>query len=102
MLRLNLPGSDLYDPRMAWVAKARPDGRVATDLFIYRDDFRRTRRGCVPAGEYEGWERVKPSGYPGCYLEVEGASWKPGPWVRSIAYTDDPEEGIWVLSSQKK
>jgi hypothetical protein len=42
MVRLNLPGPELYDPRKAWVAKVRPDGRVAADLFIYMDDFRPT------------------------------------------------------------
>jgi hypothetical protein len=42
MVRLNLPGSDLYDPRMAWVVKVRPDGRVAIYIFIYMDDFRLT------------------------------------------------------------
>jgi hypothetical protein len=39
MVRLNLPGSELYDPSMAWVAKICPDGRMAADLFIYMDDF---------------------------------------------------------------
>jgi hypothetical protein len=42
MVRLNLPGSELYDPRKAWVEKVRPDGSVAADLFIYMDDFRPT------------------------------------------------------------
>jgi hypothetical protein len=42
MVRLDLPGSEFYDPRMAWVVKVRLDGRVAADLCIYMDDFRAT------------------------------------------------------------
>jgi hypothetical protein len=42
MVRLNLAGSELYDPRRAWVAKARPDRRVDAYVFIYIDDFRPT------------------------------------------------------------
>jgi hypothetical protein len=42
-VRMNLPGSVLYDPRVQWVSKVRKeDGRVAADLFIYIDDFRPT------------------------------------------------------------
>jgi hypothetical protein len=39
-VRPNLPGSPYYYPSLAWVAKAREDGRVAADLFIYMDDLR--------------------------------------------------------------
>jgi hypothetical protein len=51
IVRLNLPGSELYDPRK--VAKVRPDGRVATDLFIYMDEFHPPMpgRGGLLAGE---------------------------------------------------
>jgi hypothetical protein len=42
-VRMNLPGSVLYDPRVQWVSKVRKeDGRVAAGLFIYIDDFRPT------------------------------------------------------------
>jgi hypothetical protein len=39
-VRLNHLGSELYDPRMAWVVKVRPGERADADLFIYMDDFR--------------------------------------------------------------
>jgi hypothetical protein len=42
-VRMNLPGSVLYDPRVQWVSKVRKeDGRVDADLFIYIDYFRPT------------------------------------------------------------
>jgi hypothetical protein len=42
-VRLNLPGSDAYDPSKPWVSKIRSaDGKIATDLFIFVNDLRPT------------------------------------------------------------
>jgi hypothetical protein len=42
-VRMNLPGSVLYNPRVQWMSKVRTEyGRVVADLFIYIDDFRPT------------------------------------------------------------
>jgi hypothetical protein len=43
VVRLNLPGSEDYDPTLPWVSKVRmSDGKIAADLFIYVDDARST------------------------------------------------------------
>ena len=42
-VRMNLPGSETYDPTLPWVSNIRlGDGRIAADLFIYVDDVRLT------------------------------------------------------------
>jgi hypothetical protein len=42
-LRMNLPGSILYDPRVQWVPNVQKEDRwVAADLYIYIDDVRPT------------------------------------------------------------
>jgi hypothetical protein len=42
-VRMNLPGSADYNPWVQWISKVRKqDGRVATDLCIYIDDYRPT------------------------------------------------------------
>jgi hypothetical protein len=104
MVRLKLPGTEIYDPRKTWVAKVRPGGRVAADLFIYMDDFR-------PTGPDEEacWQANRKAGSTCNHLGIQdaprkkiGASTTPGLWVGSMAYTDDHEEGVRVLVSQKK
>jgi hypothetical protein len=104
MVRLNLPGSELHDPRKALVAKLRPDGRVAADLFIYMDDFR-------PTGLDEDacWQANRKAVSTCNHLGIQEAPRKrrlvsrtPGPLAGSMAYTDDPEEGVRVLIFEKK
>jgi hypothetical protein len=34
-VRLNMPGSDLYDPTYPWIEKIRSDGLVAADIHQY-------------------------------------------------------------------
>ena len=41
-VRLNLPGSERYDPSLPWVSKVRDDDTLAADLFIYIDDLHPT------------------------------------------------------------
>ena len=42
-VRLNLPGSKEYDPKLPWVSKVRKeDDMIAADLFTFMDDFRPT------------------------------------------------------------
>jgi hypothetical protein len=33
-IRLNLPGTDGYDPCTTWISKRREDGRIACDVFV--------------------------------------------------------------------
>jgi hypothetical protein len=42
-VKLNLPGSEFYDPNRPWVYKERTaEGQIAADLFIFVDDLRPT------------------------------------------------------------
>jgi hypothetical protein len=41
-MRLNLPGSDDYNPELPWVSKVRADGSMAVDVHVYVDDLRVT------------------------------------------------------------
>jgi hypothetical protein len=87
-----------------WVAKVREDGCVAADLFIYMDDLSPTG----PDAE-ECW-RVSWKAASICnYLDIQDAPRKrrevsraPGPWARSMVYTDDSAAGVRILVSRKK
>jgi hypothetical protein len=102
-VRMNLPGSVLYDPMVQWVSKVRKeDGRVAADLFIYIDDSRPT----APS-EQECWQAARKAGSTLNFLGLQEAprkyrpeSMNPGPWAGSMAYTN--EGGVRVLISKKK
>jgi hypothetical protein len=91
-VRMNLPGSVLYDPRVQWVSKVRKeDGRVASDLFIYIDDFRP-----MAPSEQECWQAARKAGSTLNFLGLQEAPWKyrpgsmtPGPWAESMAYTNE-------------
>ena len=39
-VRLNLPGTNDYDPCTSWISKIRGDGRVACDILSFVDDER--------------------------------------------------------------
>jgi hypothetical protein len=99
-----LPGSSDYNPSLAWVAKAREDGRVAADLFIFMDDSRPTG---PDAEEY--WRASRKAAIVCNYLGIQDAPRKmremsraPGPWAGSMAYTDDRSAGVLVSVSRKK
>ena len=38
MVKLNLPGSDSYNPQFPWVVKVRTDGELACEVYIYVND----------------------------------------------------------------
>jgi hypothetical protein len=103
LVRLNLPGLPDYNPMIQWVSKIRKeDGRVATDLFIYIDDFRPT----APYKE-ECWRAVRKAGSTLNLVGLHEAprkcqpgSMTPGPWAGSMAYTNKGE--VRVLITKKK
>ena len=35
IVKLNLPGSDSYDPHFPWVMKVRTDGELMREVYIY-------------------------------------------------------------------
>ena len=39
-IKLNVPGSKEYDPRLPWVMKVRKDGNLASGVSQYIDDLR--------------------------------------------------------------
>jgi hypothetical protein len=102
--RLNLPGTVVYDPSMAWAAKVRDDGRVAAYLFIYMNDFR-------PTGPYaeECWRASRRAVVICNHLGIQDSprnrrevSRSPGPCAGSMVYTDDTEVGVQVLVLRKR
>jgi hypothetical protein len=42
IVKLNLPGSEEYDPTQPWVYKVKKDGTPAADFFFYVDNNRTT------------------------------------------------------------
>jgi hypothetical protein len=82
----------------------KPEGNVDADLFIYMDDFRPTgpdEEACWQVNRKAG-STCNNLGIQDAPMTQRGASRTPGPWAGSIAYNDNPEEGIRVLISQKK
>ena len=100
-VKLNLPGTDTYDPRKPWVYKERFDGRIAGDLIIYIDDLRLSCPDMIIL-----WEAVQQVASRLNFLGMQHAARKlrdlsctPGPWAGSVVNTDD---GVHLLTSQEK
>jgi hypothetical protein len=103
-VRVNLPGSPDYDPSLEWVAKVREDGRVASDLFIYMDDFRPTS----PDAE-ECWRASWKAASICNSVCIQDALRKrrevsraPVLWAGSMVYTDYSAAGVRIMVSRKK
>jgi hypothetical protein len=101
-VKLNLPGSNDYDPTKPWVFKVRDDGVLAADLFTYCDDLRPT----APTKE-ECWDgahqvccRLTWFGIQDAPRKRRAASNRPGAWAGSIVHTD--EDCVTVLVSEAK
>ena len=102
-IRMNLPGSADYDPRLPWVSKVRMcDSLIACDVFIYVDDLRIT--GMI---EEEAWRAAHVVGCVLAWLGIPDASrkWRDasrtaGAWAGSVVYST-PEE-VFVLVTQEK
>jgi hypothetical protein len=104
-VRMNLPGSVLYDPGVQWVSKVqKEDGRVAADMFISIDDCRPT----APS-EQECWQAARKAGSTLNLLDLQEAprkyrpgSMNPGPWARSMAYINDGEVRVLIAKKWNK
>jgi hypothetical protein len=102
-VRLNLPGSDRYDPSRPWVAKYRKDNcPIAADLFIFVDDLRPTG----PTRE-DAWQAAQKAASTLNYLGIQDASRErrdssqsPGAWAGSVIRTG--VDGTFSLTSQEK
>lgn len=104
-IMLNLPGSENYNPSIAWISKRRADGSLATDFVCFVDDQRL-------AGE--GSERVVEGGHAlssrEAFLGLQDALRKirashgtrnPGAWAGACVVISE-ELGVMVLTSQEK
>jgi hypothetical protein len=102
-VRLNLPGSNDYDPSKPWVSKIRlEDEQIAADLFILVDDMRPTG----PSWK-ECWLAARRAGSKLNYLGIQDAprercdsSKSPGAWAGGVIHTTP--EGVFVLISREK
>jgi hypothetical protein len=102
-VRLSLPGSEEYDPRLPWISKLRlSDGKLAADIFIYVDDARvtgPTKEAC--------WQATRQAASTANSLGIQEAARKrrwgtrrPGAWAGSIV--ESTAEGVFVTVSQEK
>ena len=90
-VKLNLPGSPNYDPTWPWVYKARLDGNLACEVYVYVDDGRITgwcRKVC--------WKAARRFCSICNSLGIQDASRKrtepsqtPGPWAGTVVHTKD-------------
>jgi hypothetical protein len=102
-VRLNLPGSDNYDPRHAWVSKVRDaDGRIAADVYTFVDDLR-------PVGptKQDAWKAARRAASTLNWLGIQdaprkrrGSTLTPGAWQGGVLRTDGGE--VRILTSQEK
>lgn len=99
---LNLPGNLSYDPSQPRVYKVRKDGTMASDLFIYMDDFRATgpsKRECWQGSQQIG-SRLSWFGLQNASSKRTEASQTPEAWAGTVIHTDG--ENVMLLVSQEK
>jgi hypothetical protein len=102
-VKLNLPGSEFYDPNCPWVYKERTDdGHITADLFIFVDGLRPTG-----PSRKEAWEAARRAASHLNYLGIQDAprkqrdsSQSPGAWAGGVIRTG--KTGVHVLTSQEK
>jgi hypothetical protein len=102
-VRLNLPGSETYDPSKPWVSKLRlEDERIAADLFIFVDALRPTgpsRKDCWLAARRAG-SRLNFLGIQDAPRKRRDSSKSPGAWAGGVIRTT--QAGVFVLTSREK
>ena len=88
-VKLNLPGSEDYDPSEPWVCKVRMDGVLASDIHVYVDDIRTTAHS-----EEECWKASQRVSSVLAYLGLQDAARKRRPpgqgdaaWAGSVVHT---------------
>lgn len=102
-VRLNLPGSEKYDPTLPWVSKIRlEDGKIACDLFIYVDDGRvtgPTKDECWKATR-QAASRLNSLGVQEAPRKRRWSSRTPGAWAGSIV--ESTKDGVMVMVDEEK
>lgn len=100
-IRLNLPGSELYDPELQWICKM--NGSVeASDLKVYVDDVRphgSTEKNCRKAGK-KAAKVTQHLGQQDAGRKVRPPSQDPGPWCGSFVCVKD--RSVFAFVSEKK
>ena len=98
-VRLNLPGSETYDPSLPWVSKVRrSDGKIAADRTIFVDDVRpvgNTKQECQQATRKVG-SKFSYHGIQDASRKRRKVSQTPGAWAGSVVWTSDNEVNILV------
>ena len=97
-IKLNMPGSNDYDPSVPWLAKVRSDGCLASEFYIYVDDVRITG-----PSEDEIWKAIRRFSSMISYLGIQDAARKrrppttrPGAWAGSMVYVDSKHVGVYI------
>jgi hypothetical protein len=89
-VRLNLPGSEAYDPGIPRMVKLREDGTPATELVVFFDDGRVIGATEQHAGDgiRQLTPRLQPLGNQDAAQKRRPTSQCPCAWAGGIAYTD--------------
>ena len=102
-IRLNLPGSEGYNPCKSWVSKLQANGWVACNLFTFVDDKRVTG-----ADEDLAWQASHMLASKQSYLGIQDAARKarpssktPGAWAGALVHVLTLL-GVCVLTSVEK
>ena len=102
-VRLNLPGSPNYDPKLSWIAKVRADGLLACDVHTFVDD----ERVSGPTQELT-WQASHVLAAKQAYLGIQDAARKvrpcsqtPGAWAGAIVHISN-HIGVCALTSEEK
>jgi hypothetical protein len=103
LVRLNLPGSQTYDPAKPWVSKIRSnDGHIAVDFCTFVDDARPTG-----PSRKEAWLAARQIASTLSSLGIQDAPRKrrdssqtPGAWTGSVLRTDEGQ--VRLLISKEK
>jgi hypothetical protein len=102
-VRMNLPGSDEYDPSLPWVSKVRKcDGRIAADVVTFVDDS-------PPLGptKEDAWDASRKTASILGHLGLQDNPRKrrdstqtPGAWAGGVVRTDEGYVTVLVLQDK--
>eukprot|EP00956_Cyclotella_meneghiniana_P014413 scaffold21564_cov22-Cyclotella_meneghiniana.AAC.3 len=102
-IRLNMPGTESYDPTRSWIMKLRADGMSACEFFTFVDD----ERVKGPTEELT-WQAAHTMAAKQAYLGIQDAARKadvctqqPRAWAGAVVHVT-PDKGVCVLTSEEK
>jgi hypothetical protein len=103
IVKLNLPGTENYDPTGSWIIKMHEDGLIACELFTFVDD----ERVSGPTEELT-WQAAHVMAARQAYLGIHDAARKAGKcsqqpraWAGAVVHVDE-DKGVCVLTSEEK